>query len=139
MLRAFSVLFLLVFAAGCAIKNVYNPVQSAKSEIFLLNERALQNVRVGMKQEEVHNLMGQEIIVGYDYEGSALKEGSRPKPLTIPNPYRTKNIQTSQGACTVEYYVTAVHHPDGVVSDDELMPLVFCKGILTDKGGDTSK
>ncbi len=140
LMRILPVIFILAFAAGCATTEEYNPVQTATSETFLLNEKVLQDVRMGMTQEQVHNLMGQQLTVGYEYQDSSTDD-SQPKPVTIANPYRTKDVQTLQGSCTVEYYVTAIHHPDGVISEDELMPLVFCKGVLTakGKGADTPK
>ena len=133
MLRLLCFFLFLAFAAGCATDRPYNPVEAAGRETFLLNE-ALKNVQPGMTQQHVHSLMGQGLTVGYDYGNAVLKDSQGPAPITIPNPYRTKTVQTSQGECTVEYYVTAIHNPDGVISDDELMPLTFCRGILTAKG-----
>ncbi|MBI4309211.1 MAG: DUF3192 domain-containing protein [Candidatus Omnitrophica bacterium] len=119
-------MFLLV--CGCAANGVYNPVQSATRQTFILNATALNNVRVGMKQAQVHDLLGQELIIGYSYQNAVAS------PITIPNPYKTRAVKTAKGECAVEYYVTAVRRPDGVVSDDELMPLTFCNGVLKQKG-----
>lgn len=131
--RLFPAVLFLACAAGCATTEEYNPVHTATRETFLLNEKALQDVRMGMTQEQVHTIMGQQLTVGYEYQ-DATTDDSEAKPLTITNPYRTKDVQTLQGNCTIEYYVTAIHQPDGVISEDELMPLVFCKGVLTAKG-----
>ena len=129
MLKLSVCILLSALLCGCATTAEYNPVQTSQEQIFILNENELKSVRVGMTQQEAHHLMGRQITIGYTYSDSA-------QPITIPNPYRVKDIKTAQGACTAEYYVTAVHHPNGIVSDDELMPLVFCKGILTAKGSD---
>jgi hypothetical protein len=130
----FFLLLLLAFcASGCAMNEVYNPVQSATSQTVSLNEAALKSVRLGMKQDEVHRIFGQELIIGYDYEAPALKTTTY-KPITVANPYKTVPIKTTRGDCTVEYYVTAIHQPDGVVSNNELMPILFCNGIVTAQG-----
>ena len=75
-----------------------------------------------MTQDNVHNVMGQEIVIGYT------KQSDGYKPLTIPNPYKVEQVETPQGTYTVEYYVQIVRQPDGIITDDELMPLVFKEG-----------
>jgi len=53
------------------------------------------------------------------------------KPLTIVNPYKSEDIKTKDGVYTVEYYVTSVKQSDGVITDDELVPLVFREGVFS--------
>ena len=139
-------LFFGIFAAtlicGCAVNTVYDPVQSSTRGTFILNAAALNNVHAGMKQSQVHDILGQELIIGYAYQSTGT--GTDARPITIANPYKTQVIKTQRGECTVEYYATAVRHPDGIISDDELMPLTFCNGVLCDRGhvpnsGDTYK
>ena len=130
MQKVLLVIVLSVFSAGCAITTVYDPVKAATRQTYMLNEASLANVRLGMTQDQVHAFMGQSIIIGYSYQNAE----SSAKPLTITNPYKTAPLKTPKGDCVVEYYVTAVHQPDGVVSDDELMPLIFCSNVLTYKG-----
>ena len=124
--------FLSLLICGCAVNTVYNPVQSATDQTFILNAAALNNVRMGMKQSEAHHILGQEIIIGYSYQNTAGTVDA--KPITIPNPYKIELVKTARGECMVEYYVMAIRRPDGIVSDDELMPLTFCNGVLTQKG-----
>ena len=119
--------------AGCASTPTYNPVQSSVNQTVLLNETAIKSISIGMKQDDVHHAMGQELTIGYASQEPGLKDINY-KPLTIPNPYKTAAIKTAKGECTAEYYVTAIKQPDGVVSDDELLPLVFCNGVLTAQG-----
>jgi hypothetical protein len=142
MLRLNAFLILSLLAGGCAVTTNYDPLKAANNQTLLLNE-SLKQVNVGMSQTDVHNLMGQELIIGYSYQNplpgessplAVVKEASE-KPITIPNPYKSE----PRGECSVEYYVTAIHHPDGVISDDELMPLLFCKGSLKAKGWDHLK
>ncbi len=134
MFKRFFCLFIALLICGCATAPEYDSLKAAVKQTFILNEASLKNVRLGMTQDEVHAFMGQSIIVGYSYQNS-----SDAKPITIPNPYKTEHVKTAKGDCVSEYYVTAVHQPDGVVSDDELMPLTFCGGVLAYKGWDQKK
>lgn len=130
MLRSLFILLVPMFLYGCATTEVYNPVKSALEGTYILNGSSLSAIKTGMTQKEVHEIMGQEIVIGYEYQNASAE-----KPITITNPYKTETISTAQGECIVEYYVTSVQHPDGVVSGDEMVPLTFCKGVLTSKGG----
>ena len=112
-----SVMILLL--SGCATTAVYDPLRAATQQVLLLNESSLKNIKEGMTQDNVHDVMGQEIVIGYT------KQSAGYKPLTIPNPYKVEQVETLQGTYTVEYYVRIVRQPDGVITDDELMPLVF--------------
>ncbi len=71
---------------------------------------------------QVHKIMGQELLIGYAFESDKYQ------PLTIPNPYRIEKIKG--GEYTIEYYIEAIRQADGIVKDDELMPLVFQDGKL---------
>jgi len=142
------ILFLvIVFTfAGCANAPVYNALVSSSQQTFLINGASLAQVLVGMKQEQVHQLMGDSIIIGYAYqkplsdEETVLKSSAVDyKPLTINNPYKTQDIKTKNGLYKVEYYVSSVQQPDGVIKEDELVPLVFHEGILVGKGRDFLK
>jgi len=127
---AFCVLLLLV--CGCVTAPEYDPMRVVQEQVFVLNEPALKGLKLGMSRDEVRRRMGQAIIIGYNYENGSSKAAA--KPITIANPYKSENIKTAQGTCAAEYYVTALRHPDGVITDDELMPLVFCNGVLAEKG-----
>ena len=119
--------FLCALVCGCATVPEYNPVQVSQEQVFMLNG-PLKSLSVGMSRDEAHRRMGEAVVIGYNYDNKAAK------PITIPNPYKSKDIKTDQGTCTAEYYVTAVRRPDGVVTDEEMTPLVFCNGVLTQKG-----
>ncbi len=116
---------MVVVCAGCATTEGYNPVAAANNQTFLLNESAFKAVKEGMTLAQVHQLMGQEIIIGYTSQPQGAYQ-----PLTIPNPYKSETVKTY----AVEYYVTAIHQADGIISDDELIPFVFKDGVLTGRG-----
>ena len=131
MLKFFVVVLFSFSAAGCAVNTIYDPLQYSGTQTLLLNEAAFRQVTLGMTPDEVHRIMGDKLIIGYSYQDLG---SPGEKPITMANPYKTAVVKTSKGECTAEYYVNAVHHPDGVVSDDELLPLVFCGGHLRFEG-----
>ena len=118
----------MALLSGCAVSTVLVPLAAVNTQALPLNP-SLKSVTVGMNHDQAHKLMGKEMLIGYDYSGPQAAI-----PITVPNPYKTEEIRTSDGIYTVEYYVSAVHQPDGVVSNDELTPLVFRNGILAGKG-----
>lgn len=144
-MRAFFILCLALMT-GCATSPVYNPVTAATQQTFLLNESALAQVKMGMKETEVRQIMGDDIIIGYTYQKPLSSEkdivestSNDYKPLTIANPYKTEDITTKEGTYKVEYYVSSIRQPDGVVTDSELVPLIFHNGLLTGRGWDDLK
>ncbi|MDE2028674.1 MAG: hypothetical protein KGK03_01455 [Candidatus Omnitrophica bacterium] len=112
--------------AGCASAPVYNPMQVAVQQELLLNENGLKALQNGMTVDQVHQIMGQQLVIGYKYQAPDYK------PLTIPNPYKSETVKGS--GYLIEYYVQAVIQPDGAVHDNELMPLVFKDGKLVGRG-----
>jgi hypothetical protein len=120
------VIVLTLSLAGCASTPVYNPMQTATQQEILLNESGFKQVKDGMTTDQVHGVMGQELVIGYTYQSPDYK------PLTIANPYRTESVKGTD--YFIEYYVESVRQPDGVVSDNELMPVVYKNGKLIGRG-----
>jgi len=123
----FTLIFLLsLLAAGCASTPVYNPMQVANSAEILLNQSGLKALQEGQTVDQVHQIMGQELVIGYSEQTPGYK------PLTIPNPYKSEAIQGTN--IVIEYYVEAIRQPDGIINDNELMPLVFKDNKLIGRG-----
>jgi len=118
--------FLFLTLTGCASTPVYNPIKASVTPEVLLNESELKEVQQGMTMDQVHKIMGQELRIGYAFQSDHYK------PLTIPNPYRTEKIKDT--GYVIEYYIDSIRQADGIVSDDELMPLVFQDGKLIGRG-----
>ena len=112
--------------AGCAASVVYNPMQVASQEEVLLNENGFKTVEEGMTLDQVHKIMGTELVIGYAFQSPNYK------PLTIPNPYKSEAIQGS--SYLIEYYIESIRQPDGIVNDSELMPFVYKDGKLIGRG-----
>jgi hypothetical protein len=120
------IIFLSLILAGCATSPVYNPMQAASSQEILLNESGLKAVQEGMTMDQVHKIMGQEFVIGYEFHAPDYK------PLTILNPYKSEAIKGTD--YFIEYYIEAIRQPDGIVSDNELMPLIFKNDKLIGRG-----
>ena len=112
--------------AGCASTANYNPMQVSSQQELLLNESSFKAIQDGMTLDQVHKITGQELVIGYTYQSPSYK------PLTIPNPYKSEEIKGTH--YYIEYYLQSIRQPDGIVSDDELMPLVFKDGTLIGRG-----
>ncbi|OGX36308.1 MAG: hypothetical protein A3D87_07155 [Omnitrophica WOR_2 bacterium RIFCSPHIGHO2_02_FULL_50_17] len=98
----------------------------------------IDTVRVGMSLAEVTAIMGEQTTIGYE-QSDALKGAYR--SLTINNPHRKGFLKDGEKTYDILYYFMQVRHPDGVISDDELTPLVFAtegsakqKDVLVGKG-----
>lgn len=133
MARLLICIMMVFMLAGCATTGDYDPLQSALKQTVLLNESGFAAVKEGMSMEDIHTLMGETIIIGY-ISDAALQKPTVYKPLTISNPYKSEEITTASGAVVVEYYVARINQPDGIVSDNELVPLVFKDGKLYGRG-----
>ena len=111
---------------GCASTPVYNPMQQASQQEVLLNESGFKAVQDGMTMDQVHEIMGQELVIGYAFQSPGYK------PLTIPNPYKSEAIKDA--GYVIEYYIEAIRQPDNIVSENDLMPLIFKNGKLIGRG-----
>jgi hypothetical protein len=125
-MRFISIIFLTLSMAGCASSVVYNPMQVANQEELLLNESGFKAVQDGMTLDQVHKIMGTELVIGYQFQSPDYK------PLTVLNPYKSE--AGKDPAYFIEYYIEAIRQPDGIVSDSELMPLIFKNGKLFGRG-----
>ena len=125
-MRCALIIFLSLSLAGCASSIVYNPMQTASPPEMAFNESAFKAIQDGMTMDQVHKMMGQELIIGYTFQEPGYK------PLTIPNPYKSEAIKGTD--FFLEYYIEAIRQPDGIVSDNELMPLIFKNGKLIGRG-----
>jgi len=103
-----TLIILLSFSlAGCASSVVYNPMQMATQQEILLNESSFKTIQDGMTMDQVHKIMGQELVIGYKSQTPGYV------PLTIPNPYKSEALKDKN--YFIEYYIQAIRQPDGIV------------------------
>jgi len=111
-MRLFGVIILSLVLAGCASSVVYNPMQVNIKQELLLNESSFKAIQDGMTIDQVHQIMGAQLVIGY-----------------------TRGAETINGTdYVIEYYIESIRQPEGIVSDNELMPLIFKDGKLTGRG-----
>lgn len=91
----------------------------------------IETVKIGMTYKEVAGIMGDTVSIGYK-ESSSL-EGAY-EEIFVPNPYYDEVFQGSKTWYRVVYYFTHIRKADGIVTDDELTPLVFEENRLIGKG-----
>jgi hypothetical protein len=110
--------FMLVIAmfilSGCA----------TVSQATAKNRVNLSKLSLGMSKEDAIAVMGQKKFSAGNFFYNEI-------PVTINNPYRNEIVAGKDGSTLeVFYYVTDVHRNDGLITDDELTPLVFDNGKL---------
>lgn len=125
-MRFVSLVFFGLILTGCASTEVYNPMTVASQQELLFNQDGFKAIQDGMTLDQVHKIMGQELIIGYTFTDPNYK------PLTIPNPYKSEAIAGTD--YVVQYYIDSIREPNGVVGDKDLMPLIFKDGKLVGRG-----
>ncbi len=112
---------ILAFLMGCAAVT-----QDAGTTLARSN-----SIIIGMNKSNVMNMMGQEVTIGYEITNP---ETGATKPITVTNPQRVESITKGPQTFEVYYYFTHIYQADGVITDDELTPLVFRNDELVGKG-----
>ena len=87
-------------------------------------------VGTGMFKQEVRSILDEKITIGYE-QG---KDGQTFLPLTLNNPYRFETLKKGDRVFEVYYYFVGIKQPDGKITDDELIPLVFENDRIIGKG-----
>ena len=89
-------------------------------------------IYVGMMKDEVLAVMGDQVMIGYDQ----IKGNYNSSPIYVQSPYHAEILTDAKVIYEVMYYFTHINKADGVISDEELTPLVFEKNKLIGKGQD---
>jgi hypothetical protein len=97
---------------------------------------SLRQVHKGLTRKEVASILGNKVLIGYEL---ADHQGGQYKPVTTNNPYRVENVQKGSVNYHIDYYLKKIKVQDDIVSDDELVPLVFRDDRLVGKGWDFLK
>lgn len=127
------------FVAGCAFETINEPpvlggqgagVSQASKDSRLTR---INSARVGMTSREVAAMMGEKTIIGYERPDIT---SNAYHPVTVNNPYHKEFLRTADKTCDVFYYFSHIQRADGIISSDELTPLVFEKDVLIGKGWD---
>jgi len=117
-----GLLLLVMMVSGCIEGRRGISVVTAPNRANLLK------LSIGMLRQKVINIMGtEEMIAFYAPPGTGLIHR---KTIIITNPYRSEILQGKDKILEIIYYATDVKRDDGVITDDELTPLVFDNGTL---------
>ena len=125
-LKAHTVWFymgFIFFVCGCATTSPSGVVGRAMMDI--------RTVQVGMSHQEVKNLLGDKVTTGYEITND---NPPQPKPIFLKNPFRVELYRTDDKVYEVAFYFTTLKHQDGMITDDELTPLVFENDHLIGRG-----
>ncbi len=128
----------MLFLAGCSTVAFEPAVPQSADKVFhdLDGRRNLTNIShvyEGMTYLEVLSIMGDKINIGYRQDKSTLNVL---EPITLKSPYRMEMLRAEDKVYNVIYYYTRIQKSDGIVSEDELTPLVFEGERLIGKGRD---
>ncbi len=130
-------MLLSIFLIGCTTASLNNKVSNT-SKVFndLDGRRNLTNIShvyLGMTYSEVISIMGDKFNIGYKQDESTFRIL---EPITIKSPYRVEALKFKDNRYRVVYFYTKIQKSDGIISDDELTPLVFQDDKLIGKGKD---
>ena len=112
--------FLGLILSGCA--SVSPPVRE------MVDLRLMQE---GMSRQEVKTLLGDKAVTGYDLTN---QKKDTIIPIIFKNPYREETLKIADKTYEIAYYFTSIKKQDGMISNDELTPLVFENNRLIGRG-----
>lgn len=125
MRKIFLLFCISILITGCA--TVY---EEAPSDKTTRNHRKFRMVFVGMTQQEIVEIMGKNVVIGYQKSGN----NNEFTAITIDNPYRIETLKGQGKTIEVYYYLTYVVDADDSVTNNELVPLVFEQGRVIGTG-----
>lgn len=117
LVRLLTLVVSSVVVSGCA--QGFEQVQSE-------NRAKLFRLEVGQTRQQVLEEMGTEPQI--------FNQGVFRSDGVVPNPYDSETHLVGSTEIEVLYYVTNIQNKDGVITNDELTPLVLVDGILVGWG-----
>ena len=113
-------LFYLMILSGCAT--------TSPTVREMVNLHSIHN---GMSPQEVKTLLGDKVATGYDLVNPQKQSFT---PITFKNPYREETLKNGDKTYEIAYYFTSIKKQDGMITNDELTPLVFENNRLIGQG-----
>jgi len=113
---------LMFVVTGFAVSGCAQGLEQVQSE----NRAKLFRLEVGQTRQQVLEEMGTE--------PQTFNQGAFRSDGVVPNPYDSETHLLGTTEIEVLYYVTNVQNKDGVITNDELTPLVLVDGILVGWG-----
>lgn len=131
-------LLLILFAGGCAVTTVSTPpeqpaaLSSSVNHVFASDDE-IRKLLVGVSREETLALIGRTTAIGYELRQGSVDEY---QAVTMTNPQKSQQYTVGKNVYQVDYYVTRINKADGLITEDELTPVVFESNKLVGKGWD---
>jgi len=116
---------LAILAASCV--TVVQESQPLPS--FVAPEK--KSVQKGMLKQEVLLIAAKPVVVGFELANEKTAEY---KPIVVNNPYKTEKISRASKQYDVVYIYQQSQIFDGVVTDQEILPLIFLNDRLIGVG-----
>ncbi len=120
--RGFFLRVLTLAVAGLAVSGCAQGFEQVQSD----NRAKLFRIEPGQTRQQVLEEMGTE---PQTYTKGAFRSDG-----IVPNPYDSETHVLGGGEIEILYYATNVSNNDGVITDDEITPLVLVDGILVGWG-----
>jgi hypothetical protein len=125
-----SIWFLCLCIAGCTAMASERGSPSGEWSAPSIALTNIDKVQLGMTYGEVASIMGDTVSIGYrendDVDGAY-------EEMLIKNPHYDEVFKGIEAHYRVVYYFTHIRKADGLVTDDELTPLVFEENRLVGK------
>lgn len=144
-MKKILIVLLSVLTCGCVSMDVKSPDEVFGNRIVEVveveqqsqleaekKETSIENVYLGMTDRDVSKVMGDEMVVGYQKNR---KTGVLEK-INIGTVYRTETLKAGSKNYLVKYYFTGINKADGIISEEELAPLVFEENRLVGSSWD---
>jgi hypothetical protein len=111
---------MLVFLSGCVSVGRDRPGMDGLNAARRQPLTAISRVRTGMDLAQVSDLMRDRLVTGYRRAGDGVYEA-----VETAQPYQSTRRATDTGTYEIYFYFTQVYRADGMVSQEELTPLIF--------------
>lgn len=110
----------LVFLSGCVSVGRDRPGIDGLHAGRRQPLTAISRVRTGMELAQVRDLMRDRLVTGYRRADDGGYEA-----VEAAQPYQSTRRVTDTGTYDIYFYFTQVYKADGMVSQEELTPLIF--------------
>jgi len=110
-----KILGILVLGLIFCSNSISADVVSTPNKVRTMNKERLTKLELGMNETEVFMIMGTKTISIF------IKDQSD----TIENPYKTEVYGTEKDVYKIFYYYTDFMKGDGLITDDELTPIIL--------------
>ena len=128
-MKYFLVVIATAVLAGCV--SVEIDPSLTREDMTTRPVSSIDEVKAGMAVQEMERIMGESLIIGY--KKSETTQGAF-EPVTIPSPHKSEQLTVNGDSYRIDYYYTGVYKPDGIISEEELTPVVIKDGVVQAKG-----